>query len=129
MGPDDAIRTALRRSLDFRGRSSRAEFWWWLLLAAIVVLLLGAEISLLDGIVWLLVAIPTLAVATRRLHDSDASAWNLLWVIVPVLGNIVLLIRFVQPGTPGSNRFGSPMSGTVTTEDRDQPPPAEPTTD
>jgi uncharacterized membrane protein YhaH (DUF805 family) len=48
---------------------------------------------------------PYVAVAVRRLHDTNRSGWWLLLVFVP-LGNIVLLIWFCAPGTSGPNRFG-----------------------
>jgi uncharacterized membrane protein YhaH (DUF805 family) len=31
MGPADAVRTCLARYFDFRGRTSRPEFWWFML--------------------------------------------------------------------------------------------------
>jgi uncharacterized membrane protein YhaH (DUF805 family) len=58
--------------------------------------------------------VPYVAVAVRRLHDTDRSGWWLLLVFVP-LGNIVLLIWFCLPSTWGPNRFG-PMPDSTPNE-------------
>jgi uncharacterized membrane protein YhaH (DUF805 family) len=113
MGPVDAIRSGFQRAVDFRGRSTRAEYWWWQLMTGVLVLLVGETPSTLESLAMLALFVPSLAVTFRRLHDVDRSAWNLLWFAVPVLGFIVLLVRFVQPGTPASNRYGPPPPGTA----------------
>jgi uncharacterized membrane protein YhaH (DUF805 family) len=50
--------------------------------------------------------LPNLAVTVRRLHDTDRSGWWILLGLIPVIGTIVLLVFYVQPGTAGSNQFG-----------------------
>jgi len=50
--------------------------------------------------------LPMLAVAVRRLHDNDKSAWWVLLSLVPVLGSIALIVLLCLPGTQGTNRFG-----------------------
>lgn len=57
--------------------------------------------------------LPMLAVQVRRLHDRDASGWwwwlNLLNCMCG-LGTLILVFAFyVQPGTPGPNKFGAPQ--------------------
>jgi uncharacterized membrane protein YhaH (DUF805 family) len=54
----------------------------------------------------LYVLIPSLAVAVRRLHDTDRSAWWLLLAIIPFFGELILLIFMILEGTRGANRFG-----------------------
>ena len=43
--------------------------------------------------------VPTIAVATRRLHDTDRSGWWQLLGFIPMIGWIILLVWFCQPGT------------------------------
>jgi uncharacterized membrane protein YhaH (DUF805 family) len=84
-------------------------------------------------IIGLALLLPGLAVGARRLHDTDRSSWwmaaplgffiagsVLVFVIGPialifsVLGlicAIVLIVWMCQPGTPGSNTYGSPRMG------------------
>jgi uncharacterized membrane protein YhaH (DUF805 family) len=107
MGFADAIRSALQNALNFRDRASRPEFWWWMLLAFAVNVVLSETDSWSAGLVSFAIALPTIAVGVRRLHDTDRSGWFYLLTIIPLV-NLVLLYFFVQAGTPGSNRFGPP---------------------
>ena len=98
----------------FHGRAHRREFWMFML---VNIILLGV-LTVLDRIVgWqrisvfsliyaLLVFLPSLAVQSRRLHDTDRTAkWLWLWC-VPVLGWLMLLAFWSQQSTPEENRFG-----------------------
>jgi len=87
-------------------------------------------------VVWLALLIPTIAVAIRRLHDTNRSGWW-LWIyigpyllsfvlnimavssssnglamiaglvgLIGLVGAIVLLVFYCLPGTPGPNQYG-----------------------
>jgi len=62
----------------------------------------------LSTIFSLAVLVPTIAVAVRRLHDTDRSGWwLLLWLLCCFgIGAIILIILWILPSTPGPNRFG-----------------------
>lgn len=115
----------LRRYADFAGRSRRKEYWMFALLNIVVwtiIALLGIwgaserlfsseeEVTLYfvaTGGIWTLITlIPSLAVAVRRLHDSDRSGWMILMGLIPIVGGLILLIFYLTPGTSGPNRFG-----------------------
>jgi uncharacterized membrane protein YhaH (DUF805 family) len=110
---------ALKKYAEFSGRSRRKEYWFFLLFAVLISFVLAimdvltgsmnerAGVGLLSGIFSLAILIPSLALAVRRLHDTDRSAWWLLVGLVPLIGGIVLLVFCCQDGTPGSNRYGS----------------------
>lgn len=112
---------AFKRYADFQGRSARPEYWLFTLfviLVAVAYTLLNAVLGGGNGRPNLLLAvpyvifilacfIPSLAVAFRRLHDTDRSAWWLLIGLIPLIGSIVLLVFYCLPGTPGPNRFDS----------------------
>lgn len=115
-----AVQTVImERYADFTGRSRRSEFWWFALfclLLNIAVGIVGAVSDTLSGILgfvlWLGLIIPSIAVSVRRLHDIDRTGWWMLIYLVPLIGWIVLLVFFVQRGTPGGNRFGpDPLGG------------------
>jgi len=53
-----------------------------------------------------MVMFPWLALAVRRLHDTDRPGHYLLLAYLP-FGLIALIWFFAQPGDPGSNRFGA----------------------
>lgn len=93
---------AMRRYFDFRGRSSRAEFWFFALFYVIIYVVA----SILDGfvlgsgeggfaifttIVLLVHLIPSLAVSARRLHYIDRTGLWILLAFVPSILMVVLL--------------------------------------
>jgi len=132
----------LRRYAQFSGRSRRKEYWMFFLfvfIVWIVSILVDVALSLagvgrswsgtLSSIFRLVILVPSIAVAVRRLHDTDRSGrW--LWLVVLagvpgaaiadrsfVLGmaieavgmiaaSIPLLFFLCQDGTHGDNRFG-----------------------
>ena len=108
----------LRRYADFSGRSRRMEFWMWqvfqillyVILVVLAVVMGGSAIAMagnndpmaalaaggsilvifgLYGIYCLAVLIPSLAVAVRRLHDTDRSGW---WLLGPLAPYIVMVV-------------------------------------
>jgi uncharacterized membrane protein YhaH (DUF805 family) len=100
-----------KKFLEFNGRSSRAEYWYFVLFNFIVAIALGVIDSMITGgmiagLYSLVVFIPGLAVAVRRLHDTDRSAWWILISLVPLVGFVVLIIFFVQGGSEGDNKYG-----------------------
>ena len=66
---------------------------------------LGIVLLLVIFVVYLLFFIVGLALAVRRLHDTDKSGWWYFISFVP-FGGLVLLIFFIMGGTPGPNRYG-----------------------
>ena len=148
IGFGEAIGLFFRRYTDFKGRSSRAEYWWPFLMHVGVMLALGGaaaaagtdfeaeEISgsgavfiTLMALYSLAVMIPALAVLVRRLHDLDKSGWLALAIIlvslVPAVGLLATIAQIVVGclrGTPGDNRFGAPPVGTEVTPGSGSPP-------
>jgi uncharacterized membrane protein YhaH (DUF805 family) len=102
----DSIKTCLSKYADFNGRASRSEYWWFMLFAFLICAA-GATINdTVYGLVCLVLLLPHLSVAARRLHDLNKSTWWLLLFIVPI-ANILLLIWFCMIGTIGANQYGS----------------------
>ena len=62
--------------------------------------------GLLSGIYALAMAIPSLSIAVRRLHDTDRTGWWLLLILLPLIGIIVLMVFWAKDSTPGENRYG-----------------------
>ena len=54
----------------------------------------------------LVVLIPGIVVAVRRLHDIDHSGWLFLIVLIP-FGAIILIVLMVQDGTQGQNQYSA----------------------
>jgi uncharacterized membrane protein YhaH (DUF805 family) len=117
----------LRHYADFQGRARRKEYWFFVLFYVIFYACLaivervaglhsadrvvGDTTVMGTGYLTLLYSlgllIPNLAVAVRRLHDTDRSGWWVLISLVPIAGAIVMLVFTVQDGNTGPNRFGN----------------------
>lgn len=111
MNFNTAVRTGLSRYVDFNGRAARSEYWWFVLfqiLAVIAAGLVDIFIGFLQPLVILGLILPGIAVAVRRLHDTDRSGWWFLISFIPLVGLVVLLVFLVTRGTDGANRFGAP---------------------
>ena len=110
--------TVLKKYAVFSGRARRKEYWYFVLfnvLIAIVLAILDYAIvtagaaggmGVLGGLYMLAVLIPGLAVAIRRLHDTNRSGWWFLIVLVPLIGAIVLLVFLLQDSQPSENQYG-----------------------
>ncbi|CAN5184012.1 hypothetical protein BH09ACT5_BH09ACT5_01480 [soil metagenome] len=115
----DSIRTVFRKYAEFGGRASRAEFWWFALFNALVSSALntlnvrtvgpgfyddglwtGSTIfvgSSLAGLWSLAVLLPSLAVTVRRLRDAGHRWTQLFWLLLPIAGVIILIVRLCEP--------------------------------
>ena len=91
---------------------SRSRYWaislpfwiiFWILFAALDRSL-GLSATNVLTILWF---VPAFFLSTKRLHDTDKSAWRLLIVLIPVIGPIWAFIELgCRGGTKGSNRYG-----------------------
>ena len=106
----DSIATCFKKYFDFDGRAARSELWWFILFGVIVDFFSKSiDPTGLGAILSLILIIPTLSVAVRRLHDIDKSGWWLLLALIPLI-NLILIYWFCKQGTPGPNRFGDPST-------------------
>jgi uncharacterized membrane protein YhaH (DUF805 family) len=148
MTPVDWAKRPLQKYADFGGRAPRAEYWWYVL-AVIIVTIVASIIEGVLGLdamfatygpltllLMLALIVPGIAVAVRRLHDTDRSGWWVLLPLIPyamamvlagpamasgsmtglgtagifsilgMIGGIVLLVFMILPGTAGDNRYG-----------------------
>jgi uncharacterized membrane protein YhaH (DUF805 family) len=111
MNFQDAVASALRNYATFAGRARRSEFWFFFLFTLLAQAVAGiideaATRGVLGAVLSILLLLPSIAVGVRRLHDNGRSGWWLLLGLVPMIGWIVLLIWYCQPGEAGPNRFG-----------------------
>lgn len=166
MGFGEAIWSVFSKYATFEGRARRSEYWYWQLfvaltqgaLAAVIVLRAMTASSLAEvaslallqliGAFWTLgTFLPSAAVAVRRYHDTNASAWNLAWPLAvaapglpmlltdfPINGvfawitltvalgvSIYQFVLLTSPSDLGSNRYGPQPGAPIETP----PLPAE----
>ncbi len=90
-----AVKSCFRQYVGFSGRAPRAEYWLWVLFCGVVSAVLhGLEGGAGHGSpgpigsAWSLATfLPGLAVAVRRLHDTNRSGW---WLALPLVVMAVL---------------------------------------
>ncbi|MCD6581620.1 MAG: DUF805 domain-containing protein [Desulfuromusa sp.] len=94
----ESIRVCFSKYADFSGRADRSEYWWFILFIVIVSLATSMVSSVLSGLFSLGTLLPSIAAATRRLHDTNRSGWWQLILFIPVIGAIVLIVFLAQGG-------------------------------
>lgn len=126
----ESVRTCLRKYVTFSGRASRSEYWWFFLftfLLSVVAAVIdwqfftsvvsmqsdtGTAMSAqsnqpVQSIVSLLVFLPQLAAAWRRMHDSGRSGFYALFPLILMLGAVGVL--FFGIGLAGSFTHGGSL--------------------
>ncbi len=105
-------KVVLENYANFNGRARRREYWMFILGSFIISTIFQiidkvagltfgvGETGILGLIYSLVVAIPTIAVAIRRMHDVNKSGW---FILIPIY-NIFLL---ATEGEKGPNQYGA----------------------
>ena len=112
----------LNQYSDFKSRARRKEYWMFALVNFIISFAivgidnaLGLSFNYTENVSGsgvfnllynLLILIPSLAVAVRRLHDVGKSGWMLLIGLIHLLGAIWLLIFLLRDSEAGENKYG-----------------------
>src|SRR3954451_10703026 len=125
MTDDTLLETYLqpwKKYFQFSGRASRKEYWTFTLINAAISLTLMITTAVLNGgdpsgdpsplgfiVQWayfvfnIATFVPGFAVNTRRLHDTNRSAW---WLLAGMVCGIFLLVFGLQEGDRGANQYG-----------------------
>lgn len=91
---------------EFSGRAGRKEFWMFVLVYLIIYVILMVIEEALGLIFSLAVLVPSIAITTRRLHDTGMSGWWQLLGLIPIIGWVIVIILTIRPGQPGANQYG-----------------------
>ena len=108
----DSVKTCFKKYGVIEGRASRSEYWFFVLFCALISILLelfayqNLNIAILELLVSIGFFIPSVTVATRRLHDVNRSGW---WQLISftIIGIIPLLFWLCKKSDQENNRFGS----------------------
>ena len=92
----ESIRVCFAKYADFSGRATRSEYWWFVLFIILASLGISMISDVLGGTFGLATLLPSIAAATRRLHDTNRSGWWQLICLVPLIGWIVLIVFLAQ---------------------------------
>lgn len=94
-----SIKTCFSKYVTFSGRATRSEYWWFMLLSFIVGCIPVVQF------LGLLLFLPSLAVAARRMHDIGKSGLFVLLAFIPVVNLFFLYLCCVE-SQPGANKWG-----------------------
>lgn len=119
----------IKNYTNFSGRATRREYWFvtliniftFIVLYIVAIIVLGVEPNDTDpdglinylplvGLVIIGIAaiLPTLALEVRRLHDSNRRGWWMLIRLIPIVGDILMLVFTLSKGNDGKNDYGPP---------------------
>ncbi len=112
----EAVQSCFSQYVGFSGRARRSEYWYFTLfniVASAIVSFISnqAGIPFLPGIFSLALILPSIAVSVRRLHDIGKCGWWELLGLVPVIGQIILIIWALRDSDPGANQYGPNPKG------------------
>lgn len=112
-----SVKTGIENTFNFKGRASRSEYWYFIFFTALILIaavfvdknVLGPhnKRTLSENIGIIVISIPSLSIAMRRLHDCNRRGWWVLLNFVPFVGAIALIILLCGASTVGNNRFGT----------------------
>ena len=101
-----AVKTVYSKYATFSGRASRAEYWYFFLFTIIAGAALSAIDSTLASAFSIANFVPNLAVAVRRLHDTNRSGKLIIaLILIEVVLFLLIVVSFVAgiSGAIGGN--------------------------
>lgn len=127
----ESLTSVFNHYATFTGRARRSEYWWFFFAYGVVqsffqlmqyALMYQAyesgyplsfinnpaytALSIMACIVFLGLLLPSLAVTVRRFHDIGKSGWNILWILLPIVGVILVLVWMCQDSDVVTNKYG-----------------------
>lgn len=104
MNPFNYYIDVLKKYATFSGRARRSEYWYFTLFSTIISFALlfldgGLGTAALNPLYSLVVLVPTIAAAVRRMHDVGKSGW---FILIPIY-NLILAVTDSEPET---NEYG-----------------------
>jgi len=103
----------LKKYADFTGRARRKEYWMFVLICTVMNIILAlVSLDVISLIISLLLLVPSISLATRRLHDTSRSGWWQLIILVPLIGLIILIVLLVLDSHDANDHGVNPKSVT-----------------
>ncbi|MFN7003250.1 MAG: DUF805 domain-containing protein [Roseinatronobacter sp.] len=111
----DAVKSGFQNALKFSGRSRRPDYWWFFLfafagafvLSLVDALIFGEGRTVLARVFQIVVFVPFLAVAWRRLQDTGKPGW---WVLIP---STIVTVSAIVAGSVGRQLLGQLADGSA----------------
>lgn len=116
----EAYKKFLNNYANFKGRSTRSDYWYVVLANFLIGFILGFISGLIPSLSKLLttlsymyslaIIVPALALIIRRLHDINKSGWYYLLTFIPIIGQIIVIIFFCTESVNENNKYGEIVS-------------------
>ena len=113
----NAYKTFWTKAFDFKGRSTRSEYWLGAVLANFIVTVLlliivgvstaiNEYLGLFFNLIYILYVlgqiIPSLSICIRRVRDMGKS-WQWIFInLIPIVGGIWYIVLLCQPSLPNA---------------------------
>lgn len=98
---------------NFSGRARRSEYWYVVLANILIslVTMIPYVGPVIDGLYMIAILVPTLALMVRRLHDLGKDWYYIFFALIPLVGQIIMLVWFCTDSQVGANEFGENPKG------------------
>lgn len=98
---------------NFNGRARRSEYWFVVLMNLIIGLVNAIPYvgQALYSLYALAIIVPTLALIVRRLHDLGKEWYYIFFLLIPIAGQIIMLVWLCTDSQVGANKFGENPKG------------------
>ncbi|MGB8215285.1 MAG: DUF805 domain-containing protein [Anaerolineales bacterium] len=114
----------LKKYAVLSGRARRKEYWMFYLFNLIIAIVIGVIVGIatsmdanngtslapiftvLSYLYSFAILLPSLGVTVRRLHDIGKSGWWIFISLIPIIGDIWLLVLLCTDSQPGTNQYG-----------------------
>ena len=120
LGFMEAVKKAFSGKCDYDSRSRRSEYWNFVLFVFLVEFVVGIVLGIIFAlfglvevgqiisaviglILFFLFALP---LSVRRLHDTGRTGWFMFLGLIPLIGQIILLIFFCIDSQAETNEYG-----------------------
>ena len=116
LGFAEAVNVCFNKYGNFSGRARRSEYWFFILFGLIVYIFASILDVVLFDVSWdssggplywistIALFIPSIAVAARRLHDTERSGWRQLWSLTGI-GAFFVLYWLIIEGNKTKNFY------------------------
>ena len=116
----DSYIKMFNNTFDFRSKTNLKDFWFAVLYEIAIGTILSFFVSILFikdinvflkvmyatyGLYEIVLFLPMLSMICRRLNDAGKTSWSLLWLLVPFVGEIVLIVFLASPSNKAVSLF------------------------
>ena len=87
---------------NFNDCASRRDYWMAFLMNFLISFAIGlvvgfvSQLSFVSTIYELAILVPSIAICVRRLNDAGHTWKSILWLLLPLVGWIILLVRLCK---------------------------------